>query len=136
MRSFGSLPRSCALSNDIIVCVNWKVFLSVLFQKRSYGKVLRLSHSGKAVAGKALEAQEAGKRSNFLSKNEQLEAGAKPAGFSPFSNWDISPYTGSGFSDMVVDGALKPLARVSFEVKKWLTTMPILSYFGEKLNSL
>ena len=35
-----------------------------------------------------------------------LEAGAKPAGGSPFSNWDISPYTGSGFSDMVVDGAL------------------------------
>ena len=94
MRSFGSLPRSCALSNDIIVCVNWKGFLSVLFQKRSYGQVLRLSHSGKAVAGKALEAQEAGKRSNFLSKNEQLEAGAKPAGVSPFSNWDISPYTG------------------------------------------
>ena len=106
MRSFGSLPRSCALSNDIIVCVNWKGFLSVLFQKRSYGQVLRLSHSRKAVAGKALEAQEAGKRSNFLSKNEQLEAGAKPAGVSPFSNWDISPYTGSGFSDMVVDGAL------------------------------
>ena len=77
----------------IIVCVNWKGFLSVLFQKRSYGQVLRLSHSGKAVAGKALEAQEAGKRSNFLSKNEQLEAGAKPAGVSPFSNWDISPYT-------------------------------------------
>ena len=106
MRSFGSLPRSCALSNDIFVCVNWKGFLSVLFQKRSYGQVLRLSHSGKAVAGKALEAQEAGKRSKFLSKNEQLEAGAKSAGVSPFSNWDISPYTGSGFSDMVVDGAL------------------------------
>ena len=33
-----------------------------------------LSHSGKAVAGKALPAQEAGKRSTFLSKNEQLEA--------------------------------------------------------------
>ena len=31
-----------------------------------------LSHSGKAVAGKALAAQEAGKRSTFLSKNEQL----------------------------------------------------------------
>ena len=71
-------------------------------------QVLRLSHSGKAVAGKALEAQEAGKRSNFIfrSKNEQLEAGAKPAGVSPFSNWDISPYTGSGSSDMVVDGAI------------------------------
>ena len=64
-----------------------------------------LSHSGKAVAGKALAAQEAGKRSTFLSKNEQLEAGAKPAG-SPFSNWDISQYTGSGSSDMIVDGAL------------------------------
>ena len=44
---------------------------------------------GKAVAGKALAAQEAGKRSTFLSKNEQLEFGAKPAGVSPFSNWDI-----------------------------------------------
>ena len=43
-----------------------------------------LSHSGKAVAGKALAAQEAGKRSTFLSKNEELEAGAKPAGVSPF----------------------------------------------------
>ena len=54
-----------------------------------------LSHSGKAVAGKALAAREAGKRSTFLEK-VQLEAGAKPAGVSPFSNWDISPYTGSG----------------------------------------
>ena len=53
-----------------------------------------------------MEAQEAGKRSNFLSKNEQLEAGAKPAGVSPFSNRDISPYTSSGSSDMAVDGAL------------------------------
>ena len=65
-----------------------------------------LSHSGKTVAGKALAAQETGKRSTFLSKNEQLEAGAKPAGISPFSNWDISPYTGSGSSDMIVDGVL------------------------------
>ena len=65
-----------------------------------------LSHSGKAVAGKALAAQEAGKHSTFLSKNEQLEAGAKPAGVSPFSNWDISPYTGSGSCDMIVDGVL------------------------------
>ena len=65
-----------------------------------------LSHSGKAVAGKALAAQEAGKRSTFLSKNEQLKAGAKPAGVSPFSNWDILPYTGSGFSVIIVDGAL------------------------------
>ena len=63
-----------------------------------------LSHSGKAVAGKALAAQEAGKRSTL--EKEQLEAGAKPAGVRPFSNWDISPYTGSGSSDMVVDGAL------------------------------
>ena len=65
-----------------------------------------LSHSGKAVAGKALAVQEAGKRSTFLSKNEQLEAGAKPASVSPFSNWDISPYTRSGSSEMIVDGAL------------------------------
>ena len=65
-----------------------------------------ISHSGKAGAEKALAAQEAGKRSTFLSKNEQLEAGAKPTGVSPFSNWDISPYTGSGSSDMVVDGTL------------------------------
>ena len=65
-----------------------------------------LSHSGKAVAGKALAAQEAGKRSTFLSKNEQLEAGTKPAGVSPFSNWDISPYTGTGSSDMIVDEML------------------------------
>ena len=68
--------------------------------------VAALSHSGKAVAGKVLATQEAGKRSTFLSKNEQLEAGAKPADVSPFSNWDISPYTGSSSSDMVVDGAL------------------------------
>ena len=65
-----------------------------------------LSHSGKAVARKALAAQEAGKRSTFLSKNEQLEDSAKPAGVSPFSNWDILLYTGSGSSDMIVDGAL------------------------------
>ena len=65
-----------------------------------------LSHGGKAVAGKALAAQEAGKHCTFLSKKEQLEAGAKPTGVSPFSNLDISPYTGSGSSDMVVDGAL------------------------------
>ena len=84
----------------IIVCINWKGLFSESVV------ILRLSHSGKAVAGKALEAQEAGKRSNFLLKNEQVEAGAKPAGVSTFSNWDISPYTGSGSSDMVVDGAL------------------------------
>ena len=65
-----------------------------------------LSHSGKAVAGKALAAQEAGKCSTFLLKYEQLEAGAKPAGVSPFLNWDILPYTGSGSSDMIVYGAL------------------------------
>ena len=40
-----------------------------------------LSHSGKAVAGKALGAQEAGKRSIFLSKNEQLEAGGRKSVF-------------------------------------------------------
>ena len=69
--------------------------------------VRALSHSGKAVAGKALATQDAGKRSTFLlKKNEQLEDGAKPAGISPFSNWDISPYTSSGSSDMVVDGVL------------------------------
>ena len=68
--------------------------------------VSTLSHSGKAVAGKALAAQEAGKHSTFLSKNEQLEVGAKPAGVSLFSNWDILPYTGSSLSDTVVDGAL------------------------------
>ena len=62
-----------------------------------------LSHSGKAVAGKALAAQETGKRSTFLSKNEQLEVGAKPAGVSPFLNWDISLHTRSGCSDMIVD---------------------------------
>ena len=39
-------------------------------------------------------------------KNEQLEVGAKPTGVSPFSNWDISPYTGSRSSDMIVYGAL------------------------------
>ena len=60
----------------------------------------------KTVAGKALAAQEAGKRSTFLSKNEQLEVGAKPPGVSPFSNWDISPYTVSVSSDMIVDGVL------------------------------
>ena len=64
------------------------------------------SHSGKAVAGKALAAQEAGKRSTFLSKKNSWKLGAEPAGVSPFSNWDISPYTDSGSSDMVVDGAL------------------------------
>ena len=58
--------------------------------------VSTLSHSGKALAGKALAAQEAGKRSSFLLKNEQLEVGAKPAGVSSFSNWDISPYNDSG----------------------------------------
>ena len=68
--------------------------------------VSALSHSGKAAAGKVLAAQEAGKSSNFLSKNEQMEVGAKPAGVSPFSNWDISPCTGSVSSDMIVDGAL------------------------------
>ena len=68
--------------------------------------VSALSHSGKAVAGKALEAQETGKRSTFLLKNEQMEVGTKPAGVSPFSNWDISLYIGSGSSDMIVDGAL------------------------------
>ena len=52
--------------------------------------VSALSHSEKAVAGKTVAAQEAGKRSTFLSKYEQLEVGAKPAGVSPFSNWDIS----------------------------------------------
>ena len=57
-----------------------------------------LSHSGKPVAGKALAVQEAGKRSTFLSKNEQLEAGAKSAG--------VSPYTGSGSFVMIVVGAL------------------------------
>ena len=75
------------------------------------------SHSGKAVAGKALAAEEAGKRSNFLSKNEQLEVGTKPAGVNPFSNWDISPYTDSVSSDMIVAGALTASA---CEVKKWL----------------
>ena len=65
-----------------------------------------LSHSGKAVPGKALAVQEAGKRSTFLSKGEQLEAGAKSAVVSPFSNRDISPYTGSGSCVMIVDGAL------------------------------
>ena len=67
------------------------------------------SHSGKAVAGKALAAQEAGKRSTFIiiiSKNEKLEVSAKPAGVSPFSNSDISPYTGSGSSEIIVDGVL------------------------------
>ena len=68
--------------------------------------VSTLSHSGKAVAGKALATQEAGKCSTFLSKNEQLEVGAKSTGVSPFSNRDISPYTGSGSSDMIVGGAL------------------------------
>ena len=68
--------------------------------------VSALSHSGKAVAGKALAAQEAGKCNTFLSKNEQLEVGAKTAGVSPFSNWDISPYTGSVSSDMIVDGVV------------------------------
>ena len=68
--------------------------------------VSSLSHSGKAVAGKALTAQEAGKRSSFLSRNEQLEVGTKLAGLSQFSNWDISPYNGSGSSDMIVDRAL------------------------------
>ena len=42
----------------------------------------------------------------LFSKNEQLEVGAKPAGVRPFSNWDISPYTVSVSSDMIVDGAL------------------------------
>ena len=50
--------------------------------------------------------QETGKHSTFLSKNEQLEAGAKPTGVSPFLYWDILPYTGSSSSDMIVDGAL------------------------------
>ena len=39
-----------------------------------------LSHSGKAVVGKALAAQEAGKRSTFVSENEQLEAGRQTRG--------------------------------------------------------
>ena len=65
-----------------------------------------LSHSGKAVAGKALAAQEAGKRSTFLSKKPSWKLVPNPRGVSPFSNWDISPYTGSGSSTMVVDGAL------------------------------
>ena len=65
-----------------------------------------LSHGGKAVAGKVLAVQGARKRSTFLSQNEQLEAGAKSAGVSPFSNRDISPYTGSGSCVYIVDGAL------------------------------
>ena len=68
--------------------------------------VSALNHSGKRVAGKVLAAQEAGKCSTFLSKNEQLEVGAKTVGVTLFSNWDISPYTGSGSSDMIVDGVL------------------------------
>ena len=30
----------------------------------------------------------------------------EPAGVSPFSNFDISLYTGSSSSDMIVDGAV------------------------------
>ena len=64
-----------------------------------------LSHSGKAVAGRRCHARS--RKTQYLSlEKEQLEAGAKPAGVSPFSNWDISPYTGSGSSDVVVDGTL------------------------------
>ena len=70
--------------------------------------VSALSHnySGKAVAGKAVAAQEAGKRSSFLSKKRIVGSCAEPAGVSPFLNWDISLYNGSGSSDMIVEGAL------------------------------
>ena len=52
-----------------------------------------LSHSGKACSCK----KGAGSARSRKTQN---------AGVSPFSNWDISPYTDSGSSDMVVDGAL------------------------------
>ena len=65
-----------------------------------------LSHSGKAVAVKALAAQEAGKRSTFLSKKLTVGSWRQTRGRKSVFELRYFGVYSSVSSDMIVDGAL------------------------------